>query len=160
MLQLLLLLLRALLTGLGSRRDLALENLVLRHQLHVVLRTNPNPGLRNRDRVLWRLRWFARLRLYWSWKSRTLGRSQSPGLGSSPDPREPAPPVASRTSGWRLVSSADTGGGSRRGPGARAGGPSSRMSSRASGQPISWSSTPLTTGSCTSSSSSVTTAVS
>src|SRR5450759_1845899 len=42
MLQLLLLLLRALLTGLRSRRDLALENLVLRHQLHVVLRTNPN----------------------------------------------------------------------------------------------------------------------
>src|SRR5450759_1857245 len=40
MLQLLLLLLRALLTGLRSRRDLALENLV--HQLHVVLRTNPN----------------------------------------------------------------------------------------------------------------------
>src|ERR1700730_18170529 len=53
MLQLLLLLLRALFIGLRSRRDLALENLVLRHQLHVVLRTNPNPSLRNRDRVLW-----------------------------------------------------------------------------------------------------------
>jgi hypothetical protein len=98
MLQLLLLLLRALLTGLRSRRDLALENLVLRHQLHVVLRTNPNPGLRNRDRVLWvwvRLLWPKGWRqhllvvqpetvirwhrkgwqLYWSWKLRTrLGR--------------------------------------------------------------------------------------
>jgi transposase InsO family protein len=98
MLQLLRLLLRALLTGLRSRRDLALENLVLRHQLHIVLRTNPNPGLRNRDRVLWVwvrllwpngwrqhllvvqpetvLRWHRKgWRLYWSWKSRTrLGR--------------------------------------------------------------------------------------
>jgi putative transposase len=98
MLQLLLLLLRGLLTGLRSRRDLALENLVLRHQLHVVLRTNPNPGLRNQDRVLWVwvrllwpkgwrqrllvvqpdtvLRWHRKgWRLYWSWKSRTrLGR--------------------------------------------------------------------------------------
>lgn len=98
MLEFLLLLLRALLTGLRSRRDLALENLVLHHQLHVVLRTNPNPGLRNRDRASWVwvrllwptgwrehllvvqpdtvLRWHRKgWRLYWSWKSRTrLGR--------------------------------------------------------------------------------------
>jgi putative transposase len=81
-----------------SRLDLTLENLVLRHQLHVVLRTNPNASLRNRDRVIWVwfrllwpkgwrqhllvvqpetvLRWHRKgWRLYWGWKSRTrLGR--------------------------------------------------------------------------------------
>jgi putative transposase len=81
-----------------SRRDLALENLVLRHQLHVALRTNPSPRLLDQDRIFWV--WTRRLwpsgwrdhlvivrpstvlgwhrkgwRLYWSWKSRTrLGR--------------------------------------------------------------------------------------
>src|ERR1700736_1188553 len=60
MLKFLLLFVRALITILRSRRDIALENLVLRHQLHVVLRSNPNPGLRNRDRVLW-----VWLRLLW-----------------------------------------------------------------------------------------------
>jgi putative transposase len=81
-----------------SRRDLALENLVLRHQLHVVLRTNPSPSLLDQDRIfsvwtrwLWPSRWRDHLvivrpstvlrrhrkgwRLYWSWRSRTkLGR--------------------------------------------------------------------------------------
>ncbi len=33
--------------------DLLLENLALRHQLQVVLRSNPRPRLRNRDRILW-----------------------------------------------------------------------------------------------------------
>ncbi len=37
------------------RRDteLLLENLALRHQLQVILRSNPRPCLRNRDRILW-----------------------------------------------------------------------------------------------------------
>lgn len=98
MLEFLLLLLRVLLTGFRSRRDLTLENLVFRHQLQVALRIIPNPGLRNGDRVLrvwvrllWPKGWRRDLavvrpetvlrrhhkgwRLYWSWKSRTkLGR--------------------------------------------------------------------------------------
>lgn len=60
MLEFLLLLLRVVHSSLRSRREVTLENLVLRHQLHVALRTNSNPGLRNRDRVLWvwvRLLW-------------------------------------------------------------------------------------------------------
>ena len=78
------------LVGFRSRREVALENLVLRHQLQVALRTNPTPRLRNPDRILWiwlrRLwpSWDAHLlvvkpetvirwhrmgwRLYWSWK--------------------------------------------------------------------------------------------
>ena len=36
-----------------SRRDLALENLLLRHQLAVALRTRPRPALRRRDRLFW-----------------------------------------------------------------------------------------------------------
>jgi len=37
------------------RRDteLLVENLALRHQLQVVVRSNPRPRLRNRDRILW-----------------------------------------------------------------------------------------------------------
>src|SRR6266581_2713399 len=90
-----------------SRQDLALENLVLRHQLEVLLRRKPKPRLRNRDRILWvwmrwlwpdgwprQLRivqpetvigWHRRgWRLYWSWRSRSrLGR---PRL--SPEVRE------------------------------------------------------------------------
>ena len=73
--------------------DLLLENLALRHQLQVVLRSNPRPRLRNRDRILWvwihRFRpdswkrhlvvvrpetviaWHRRgWRLYWTWRSR------------------------------------------------------------------------------------------
>jgi transposase InsO family protein len=103
MLQLLLLLFRTLLAGVRSRRDLALENLVLRHQLQVALRTNASPRLRDPDRILWVwlrrlwpagwrahllvvqpatvLRWHRQgWRLYWSWKSRTnTGR---PRLGT------------------------------------------------------------------------------
>lgn len=81
-----------------SRRDLILENAVLRHQLQVALRTNRRPRLRQHDRVVWV--WLSRIwpngwrrhlsivqpatviswhrkgwRLYWTWKSRTrLGR--------------------------------------------------------------------------------------
>ncbi len=77
-----------------SRRDIALENLVLRHQLQVASRTNPHPRLRAQDRVflvwlrrLWPVGWRQHLqivqpetvlrwhrkgwRLYWTWKSRT-----------------------------------------------------------------------------------------
>lgn len=83
-----------------SRRDLLLENAVLRHQLQVALRTNPRPRLRPIDRILWV--WLSRLwprgwrqrlsivqpatfigwhrkgwRLYWTWKSGIrLGRQR------------------------------------------------------------------------------------
>jgi putative transposase len=73
--------------------ELLLENLALRHQLQVVLRSNPRPRLRNRDRILWLwirrfcpdswrrhlvvvrpetvIRWHRRgWRLYWTWQSR------------------------------------------------------------------------------------------
>jgi hypothetical protein len=84
--------------GLRSRRELMLENLALRHQLQVALRTKPYPRLQPQDRVLsvwlqrvwpdgWRqhlrlvgpetvIRWHRKgWRLYWTWKSRTrLGR--------------------------------------------------------------------------------------
>ena len=105
MLQLLSLIVRGVLAGFRSRREVALENLVLRHQLHVALRTNAAPRLRNSDRILWVwfrlwpscrdhllivkpetvIRWHRKgWRLYWSWKSRTrLGR---PRL--SPEVRE------------------------------------------------------------------------
>ncbi|MDQ6719510.1 MAG: hypothetical protein M3003_01790 [Candidatus Dormibacteraeota bacterium] len=53
MLVLLLLIVRSLLAGLGSRRELMLENLALRHQLQVAMRTNPSARLRPSDRVLW-----------------------------------------------------------------------------------------------------------
>ena len=98
MAQLLLLVLRKFVAAVRSRRDLALENLVLRHQLQVALRTNRHPRLHGPDRVLWVwlrrlwperwrehlhvvqpetvLRWHRKgWRLYWTWKSRTrLGR--------------------------------------------------------------------------------------
>jgi transposase InsO family protein len=99
--------LRVLKDATGSRRDLVLENLALRHQLEVLYRTKPKPRLRHADRVLWV--WLRRIwphgwerhlrivqpetvigwhrkgwRLYWSWRSRTrLGR---PNL--SPEVRE------------------------------------------------------------------------
>ncbi len=98
MLLVLLLIVRSLLAALRPRRDLVLENLALRHQLQVALRTNPRPRLRPGDRALWVwlrsgwpdgwrrhlrlvrpetvLRWHRKgWRLYWTWKSRTrLGR--------------------------------------------------------------------------------------
>jgi putative transposase len=91
---LLLLLLRTLITSLRSRRDVTLENLLLRHQLQVTLRSNLPLRLSNEDRILWVwarrlwpggwrghllmvqpetvLRWHRKgWRLYWSWRSRT-----------------------------------------------------------------------------------------
>jgi len=52
MLPLIFVVLRSVLAGFRSRREVALENLVLRHQLQVALRTNPTPRLRNPDRIL------------------------------------------------------------------------------------------------------------
>jgi len=97
MLQVFFLLLRSLVAGFRSHRDVALENLVLRHQIQVALRSKPNLQLQRQDRLLWV--WLRRLwpawrdhllivqpetvvrwhrkgwRLYWTWKSRTrLGR--------------------------------------------------------------------------------------
>ncbi len=94
MAELLLLVLHTFVAAIRSRRDLTLENLVLRHQLQVALRTNPHPRLKAPDRVLWVwlrrlwsegwrqhlslvqpetvLRWHRKgWRLYWTWKSRT-----------------------------------------------------------------------------------------
>lgn len=36
-----------------DRRDLMVENLLLRHQLHVALRSHPCPDLKTRDRFFW-----------------------------------------------------------------------------------------------------------
>ena len=77
---------------LRSRRDLVLENLLLRQQLAVALRTRPHPRLRRRDRAFWLvvrrlcrdwrrhlvlvqpetvLRWHCQgWRLFWWWQSR------------------------------------------------------------------------------------------
>jgi len=97
MLNLLFLTIRAILAVARARREVALENLVLRHQLHVALRTNPSPRLRSEDRILWVwlsrfwlgwrqhlvivrpesvLRWHRQgWRLYWTWRSKArIGR--------------------------------------------------------------------------------------
>ena len=47
------LILRSLMSWLRSRRGLALENLALRHQLHVLQRGAKKPRLKSRDRGLW-----------------------------------------------------------------------------------------------------------
>jgi hypothetical protein len=100
------LLLAVLSACLRTRRDLVVENLLLRHQLTVALRRRPRPPIRRRDKVLWILarrlvhgwrrhlvvvrpetviRWHRRgWRLFWWWRSRCpLGR---PRL--SPEVRE------------------------------------------------------------------------
>ena len=53
MLDVLLTLVRSLLTALRDNRDLALENLALRHQLMVTHRELKRPRLGNADRALW-----------------------------------------------------------------------------------------------------------
>ena len=97
MFTLLALIIRGVLAASRSRREIALENLVLRHQLQVALRTNPSPRLRSKDRIFWV--WLSRLwlgwrqhlvivrpesvlrwhrqgwRLYWTWRSKArIGR--------------------------------------------------------------------------------------
>ena len=74
-----------------TRRDLVVENLLLRHQLQVALRSRPRPHLKARDRFVWLairrlhpgwrqylilvrpetvVRWHRRgWRLYWRWRS-------------------------------------------------------------------------------------------
>ncbi len=83
--------LSALMASLRSHRQLALENVALRHQLEVLQRTTKRPRLRPSDRVLWAIlsrflldwrrhltivqpdtvvRWHrAGWRLYWRWRS-------------------------------------------------------------------------------------------
>ena len=80
---------------LRDRQDLVLENLLLRHQLAVALRSRPRPKLRARDKLLWVLArrfcpmWHHHLvlvrpatvigwhrrgwRLFWRWRSRSRG---------------------------------------------------------------------------------------
>ena len=96
MLRLLVPALQALHSALKSQRELALENLALRHQLGVLHRSVKRPRLRKRDRIFWV--WLSQLwanwqsclvivkpetvicwhrhgfRLYWRWKSRRGGR--------------------------------------------------------------------------------------
>ena len=80
-----------------ERHDLLVENLLLRHQLHVALRSRPRPDLKSRDRFFWLVvrslypdwkqhlilvrpetvvRWHRQgWRLYWRWRSgHQLGR--------------------------------------------------------------------------------------
>ncbi|MHB8739021.1 MAG: integrase core domain-containing protein [Candidatus Dormibacteria bacterium] len=102
MLSLIWLILGALGTALRPPRELALENLALRHQLEVALRHNPRPRLGPADRAVWV--WLARVwpggwrkqlrivrpetvirwhrqgwRLFWTWRSRgRLGRPRIP----------------------------------------------------------------------------------
>jgi hypothetical protein len=98
MLELLRLVLGTLHVACGGRHALLLENLLLRQQLTVLLRTRRRPRLERRDKLLWVLvrwlptEWRRRLmlvspdtvvrwhrqgwRLFWPWKSRTrLGRT-------------------------------------------------------------------------------------
>jgi putative transposase len=78
-----------------DRQALLVENLLLRHQLAVTLRSRPRPQLRSRDRLLWVvarrlcpawrqhlmlvspetvIRWHRRgWRLFWTWRSRQPG---------------------------------------------------------------------------------------
>jgi len=53
MLELPSLLLQTLIRVFRRRRELVLENLVLRHQLQIALRSRPRPRLKTRDRLFW-----------------------------------------------------------------------------------------------------------
>jgi hypothetical protein len=53
MLELLRILLSTLAVTLQERHDLVVENLLLRHQLQVALRSRPRRHLKTRDRVFW-----------------------------------------------------------------------------------------------------------
>ena len=65
MLEVAVLLVRALVALFRPKRDLVLENMVLRHQLQVALRTNPRPVLHDRDRIwvrhVWPGSWYRHL---------------------------------------------------------------------------------------------------
>jgi putative transposase len=94
-LQVVVLLVRAVINLFRSQRELSLENVALRHQLEVTLRKSPRPRLKLSDRALcvvlsrlwsgWRrqlrivkpetvIGWHRKgWRLYWTWRSRSLG---------------------------------------------------------------------------------------
>jgi hypothetical protein len=118
MLELLRILLPTLAALFHERHDLMLENLLLRHQLHVALRSGPRTHFKTLDRFFWLvvrrlypawrrhlvlvrpetvLRWHRRgWRLYWRWRSgRHLGR---PRLG--PEVRELIATMASQNPLW------------------------------------------------------------
>jgi Integrase core domain len=118
MLELVSLLLSTLARLFRGRHDLVVENLLLRHQLHVALRSRPRPDLKTRDRFFWLVarslypewkrhvilvrpetvvRWHRRgWRLYWRWRSsHHLGR---PRL--SPEIRELIATMASENPLW------------------------------------------------------------
>jgi hypothetical protein len=111
-------LLRTLARLFRDRRDLMVENLLLRHQLHVALRSHPRPDLKTRDRFFWLVirrlvpdwkqhlilvqpetvvRWHRQgWRLYWRWRSgRHLGRSRL-----SPEVRELIATMANENPLW------------------------------------------------------------
>src|SRR3712207_6623857 len=95
MLEMLQLLLGTLASLTRDRQDLLIENLLLRQQLTVALRSRPRPKLRTRDRLFWVwarllgrswghhlvlvrpetvIRWHRRgWRLFWAWRSRQPG---------------------------------------------------------------------------------------
>jgi len=65
---------RSLVSAAKARRNLALENLALRHQIAVLQRQSKRPPLKNFDRLLW-----VGLRRVWpGWKSRSALCSQRP----------------------------------------------------------------------------------
>jgi hypothetical protein len=93
MLELLTLLLGVIPAALCSRRDLVLENLLLRHQLAVAARPKRRPRLRTWDKLLWLLG----RRLCADWR-----RHQVCGPGTSAPPpvrphRAPGPSAADRS---------------------------------------------------------------
>ena len=105
-------------SALRSKRNLALENAALRHQLMVLQRQSKAPRIENRDRLFWislmRLwpdwrsalslvqpatvvRWHRKgFRAYWRWKSRTNGGR--PRIG-----REVRGLVGGESRGWTLA---------------------------------------------------------
>jgi putative transposase len=118
MLELVSLLLPTLARFFRRRHELVVENLLLRHQLHIALRSRPRPRLKTRDRFLWLVvrrlypdwkrhlilvrpetvvRWHLRgWRLYWRWRSgHRLGR---PRL--SPETRELIATMANENPLW------------------------------------------------------------
>jgi hypothetical protein len=70
--------------------DLMLENIALKHQLNVVLRTSPpRPRLSAIDRILWV--WLSRTWSGWNRPARYRHRLASPGLAALLDLEEKAP---------------------------------------------------------------------
>jgi hypothetical protein len=73
-----------------SRRDVVVENLLLRQQLTVALRARPRPPLRRRDRLFW----LAARRLCIDWRRHLVC-----GLGTSSPPQFSH--IVSPTNRWR-----------------------------------------------------------